>query len=114
MQSKFASTVSFNETIPMSHSPEHQPKSDPKAYENVSAILDTKLQAIQDREMSLAAKLEQAKTFALQLDQREREIQQQELSMADKQEQLFRAYDTLTEKIFQYERDSDDLKLRRQ
>ncbi len=33
--------------------------------------------------------------------------------MSEKQEQLFRAFDTLTEKIFQFERDCDELKLRK-
>lgn len=50
--------------------------------------------------MQLSERLEQAKAFALQLDKREKELNSAEQSMADKQEQLFKAFDTLTEKIF--------------
>lgn len=45
--------------------------------------------------------------------QRSAQVEQSEKVMQERQEQLFKAYDTLTEKIFLFERECDSLRTRK-
>ena len=62
------------------------------------------------KEIDIQKQLDLIEERRMQLDRREEGIREHELSLKDKRNQLFKSYDALTEKIFQFDRECDLLK----
>ena len=75
--------------------------------------MDERLDRVKNEEVLLASRMTEVTEKERKINQRTTQIEVSEKVVAERQEQLFKAYDALTEKIFMFERECDNLRSRK-
>ncbi|CDW78118.1 UNKNOWN [Stylonychia lemnae] len=79
-------------------------------FERQRQLLDDKLSRLTKKDMEITEKLQLMSDIQKQLQAKESKILEQETNLKEKRNQLFKSYDLLTEKIYDFERECDKLK----